>query len=151
MELYIDNRQSKFNITNEMEELIKKVIVEALNVENASNDYEVSLSFVESQEIRNLNREYRGVDKETDVLSFPMDNDFMIPTPLLGDIIISIEKANEQAIEYGHSLEREIAYLTAHSMFHLLGYDHINEDDERIMRNKEKEVMRNLKVYKGKE
>lgn len=151
MKLYIDNRQNKFAITREMEELIKKVIEESFRVEEMSDDYEVSLSFVDNNEIRELNREYRCIDKETDVLSFPMDDDFLVPTPILGDIIISLEKAFEQSNDFGHSLEREVAYLTAHSMFHLFGYDHLNDDDKKIMREKEKEVMKNLSIFKGKE
>lgn len=148
MEFYIDNRQNKFLISNDMEEIIQKVILESLKVEGLSDNYEISISFVDNIEIKQLNGEYRGVDSETDVLSFPMDEDFIVPTPLLGDIIISMEKANEQALEYGHSLEREIAYLTAHSMFHLLGYDHMSEEEKQSMRSKEKIVMKNLKLFK---
>ena len=145
---YIDNRQTKYEITEEIEKLLESVINEALMVEGLTKDYEVSISFVENSEIRKLNREYRGVDKETDVLSFPMEDEFEISTPLLGDIIISIEKANEQSVGYGHTLAREIAYLTAHSMFHLMGYDHMNEEDKIVMRGKEKKVMKNLGIFK---
>ena len=145
----IDNRQDKYKITEEMEELVEKVIREALNVEGKSKDYEVSVSFVDNNEIKTLNRDYRGVDNETDVLSFPIEDEFDFSTPILGDIIISLEKADEQAKEYGHTLEREVAYLTAHSMFHLMGYDHMNEEEKNIMRNKEKQVMRNLKIFKN--
>ena len=102
-----------------------KVIKESLLVEGKSLDYEVSISLVNNEEIKELNRDYRGVDSETDVLSFPLEDDFGMDLPLLGDIIITVEKALEQAEEYGHSLEREMAYLTAHSMFHLMGYDHL--------------------------
>ncbi len=77
-----------------------------------------------------------------------MEEDFPITTPLLGDVIISAEKALEQSIEYGHSLLREISYLTVHSMFHLLGYDHMEEDEKRLMRHKEKEVMKNYEYLK---
>lgn len=148
MEFYIDNRQDKFPVSKEMEELIEKVILESLVVEGLSDNYEISISFVDNIEIKQLNKEYRAVDSETDVLSFPMDDDFNVPTPLLGDIIISMEKANEQALEYGHSLEREVAYLTAHSMFHLMGYDHISEEEKQNMRGNEKKVMKNLKLFK---
>jgi probable rRNA maturation factor len=150
LKYYIDNRQSKYEITEELEKLLELVINEALMVEGISKDYEVSISFVENSEIRELNREYRGVDSETDVLSFPMEDEFEISTLLLGDIIISIERAKEQSLEYGHTLEREIAYLTAHSMFHLMGYDHMNEEEKKIMRNKEKQVMKNLGIFKEK-
>ncbi len=107
------------------------------------------MSFVDNEEIRELNREYRGVDRETDVLSFPMEDEFLVGGPiLLGDIIISLEKALEQSVDFGHSLYREVAYLTAHSMFHLLGYDHMKEEEKNIMREKEKEIMRRLKIFK---
>lgn len=148
MRYYIDNRQSEYEITEEIEKLLEAVIDEALKVEGLTKNYEVSISFVNNSEIRELNREYRGVDKETDVLSFPMEDEFEISTPLLGDIIISMEKAEEQSIEYGHTLEREVAYLTAHSMFHLMGYDHMTEDEKEIMRGKEKQVMKSLGIFK---
>lgn len=151
MKLYIDNRQDSYPVTKEMEDLIEKVIYECFKVEDISDDYEISLSFVDNDEIRELNREYRGVDRETDVLSFPMDDDFLVPVPLLGDIIISMEKAHEQSQAFGHSIEREVAYLVCHSMYHLFGYDHLNEEDKNIMREKEKKVMKNLLIFKGKE
>lgn len=152
MKIYIDNRQDKVEIDENIYEVLEKVIKECLILEGKSLNYEISLSFVDNEEIKELNREYRNVDKETDVLSFPLEEDFSVPTPLLGDIIISAEKALEQSREYAHSLLREIAYLTAHSMFHLLGYDHMEEDEKKIMRDKEKEVMKRLKIFKnGKE
>ncbi len=148
MEYYIDNRQSKYEITKDLEDLLEKVILESLSVEGIEGNFEVSISFVENAEIRELNRQYRNVDSETDVLSFPMEDEFDLGSPILGDIIISIEKADEQSIEFGHSIEREIAYLTCHSMFHLMGYDHMMEEDKIVMRNKEKQVMKNLKIFK---
>lgn len=151
MDIYIDNRQSKFQIKDNINDMVEKVIRESLLVEGRALNYEVSVSFVDNNEIKMLNREYRGIDSETDVLSFPIDEELLVPVPLLGDIIISIEKADEQAKQYGHSLEREIAYLTAHSMFHLMGYDHMNDNEKEIMRKKEKEVMRNLKIFKDSE
>ena len=111
---------------------------------------EISLSLVGNKEIHQLNKQYRGKDSPTDVLSFPMleeDDDLDQEMILLGDIIISIPKAQEQAIEYRHSFEREIYYLTIHSMFHLLGYDHMEEEDKQIMRGKEKQVIKNLNIY----
>lgn len=149
MEIYIDNRQDKVEIKDDISEVIEKVVNEVLKFEEESLDCEVSVSFVDKEEIRELNREYRGVDRETDVLSFPMEDEFLVGGPiLLGDIIISLEKALEQSIDFGHSLYREVAYLTAHSMFHLLGYDHIEEEEKSIMREKEKEIMRRLKIFK---
>lgn len=149
MEIYVDNRQDKVGIADEIIEILEKVVQEVLIFEEKPLDSEVSISFVDNDEIRELNKEYRGIDRETDVLSFPIDDDFIIDGPiLLGDVIISAEKALEQANDFGHSLNREIAYLTAHSMFHLLGYDHIDEDDKLIMRSKEKEIMKRLKIFK---
>ena len=148
MDYYIDNRQAKLDITQNLEKIISDVIIESLKVEGLSNNYEVSISFVENDEIRALNKDYRGVDKETDVLSFPIEEDFEVTTPLLGDIIISMDKALEQASEYGHTIEREVAYLIAHSMFHLMGYDHMCDEEKEIMRAQEKQVMKNLMIYK---
>lgn len=148
MEYYIDNRQSKYEVTRGLESLIEKVILESLKVEGLEGDFEVSISLVENKEIRELNRAYRNVDSITDVLSFSMEDDFDFASRVLGDIIISIERAEEQALEYGHTLEREIAYLTCHSMFHLMGYDHMEDDEKSEMRVKEKQVMKNLKIFK---
>lgn len=149
MEIYIDNRQDKIDISEEINEIIEKVIKEVLVYENQSLDCEVSISFVDNAEIRELNKDYRGIDRETDVLSFPMDDEFTFEGPvLLGDVIISLEKALEQSEEFGHSINREIAYLTAHSMLHLLGYDHMDEEEKSLMRGKEKEIMRKLKIFK---
>lgn len=149
MELYIDNRQDKHKVTEEMEELIKEVILESLKVQGLGSNYEISLSFVTDEEIRELNKDYRGVDNSTDVLSFPMDDEFQLGIPLLGDIIISLDTAYRQAEEYQHSIKREIAYLVCHSIFHLFGYDHLEQDDKEEMRIREKEVMTNLKIFKG--
>lgn len=149
MELYIDNRQEKIQVSQEVNELIEKVAREVLIFEQETLDCEISVSLVDNEEIRELNRDYRNKDSETDVLSFPMDDEFLMEGPiLLGDIIISVEKALEQANDFGHSVEREIAYLTAHSMLHLLGYDHMQEEEKSIMRSKEKEIMKRLKIFK---
>lgn len=150
MDLIIDNRQDKVAISDEVLKGIENAMETCLTEEGKSSNYEISLSFVDDEEIRDLNREYRNKDSKTDVLSFPMDDDEDqdFYTPLLGDIVISLETALEQAKEYGHSLNREIIYLTVHSMFHLLGYDHMNEDDKAIMREKEKNVMKTLGIFK---
>lgn len=148
MEVYIDNRQDKIQIDEKTYELIKKVIRESLIYEKDDLNYEISVSLVDNKEIKDLNRDFRGVDKETDVLSFPVEDDFLVPIPILGDIIISLERALEQSKEYGHDLNREIGYLTAHSMFHLMGYDHMDEEEKKIMRQREKEVMKSLNLFK---
>ena len=141
------------NNTNEnidMNDKLYDVVKAVLDNEGLSMDYEVSITFVDKDEIHKLNREYRKVDRPTDVLSFPMNEEFLIEgmDSMLGDIVICMDIAKDQAKEYGHSLDREIMYLTCHSMLHLLGYDHIEEDDKKIMRGKEKEVMKNLGVFK---
>ncbi len=151
MEFYIDNRQENFEITDELNKIIENVILESLNVEGLSTDVEVSISFVDNAEIKSLNKTYRNIDESTDVLSFPMDDQVLVPISLLGDIIISIETAREQATEFGHSLNREISYLVAHSMFHLMGYDHMEDEEKRDMRFKEKQVMKNLGIFKSRE
>lgn len=129
-----------------------KTIEEVLKVENFNENAEVSLSIVDKETIHKLNKDYRNVDRETDVLSFPMDEEAFDnegnPIFLLGDIVICLDVARNQAAEFGHSLEREMMYLICHSTLHLLGYDHIEEDDKAKMRAKEKEVMKNLGVFK---
>ena len=119
-----------------------------------SSGIEVSLSFVSGDEIRTLNRDYRGVDSVTDVLSFPMIEDFSEIAEeeeiLLGDVVINMDKVREQAEEYGHSFEREAVYLFVHSVCHLLGFDHMEEDDKREMRKREEEVMKLLDLERSK-
>lgn len=143
------NQEVKVEDTKDYIDDIKKVILEVLEYEQLDQNYEISITFVSNERIRELNRDYRNIDKETDVLSFPL---FPIKTDQydmpLGDIVISLDKANEQASQYGHSLKREIMYLTCHSMLHLLGYDHMDDDDKVIMRQKEKEIMKSLGVFK---
>lgn len=132
------------------EALIASVINEALKYEGVSDNAEVSVTIVDNKEIHALNKKFRNIDRATDVLSFPL-YDFeteSLPTDgstaYLGDIIISAERAKEQAEEYGHSFDREIGFLTAHSMLHLLGYDHMVEDEEKIMFAKQEEILNNL-------
>lgn len=149
MKVYIDNRQDTQEIDEKTIDLLKDVIEKCLVVEGRDLNYEISLSFVTNEEIKNLNKEYRNVDAVTDVLSFPMEEDSNgFYTPMLGDIVISTDRAFQQSREYGHSFSREISYLTAHSMFHLMGYDHETEEEKKIMRAKEKEVMRSLGIFK---
>src|SRR5699024_3802043 len=149
MEIYIENRQTKLDINEEMYEVVENVVKECLLEEKKDINIEVSVSFVDNEQIQLLNKNYRNVDSKTDVLSFPMKNQLNIPIVPLGDIIISLEKASEQAKDFGHSFIREVAYLTAHSMFHLLGYDHeLGMEERNIMREKEKRVMKKLKIFK---
>ena len=119
---------------------------------------EISLSFVDEEKIRQLNKDFRSIDRVTDVLSFPIEDFFNEDREnilektylMLGDVVICLDVARKQADDLGHSFEREVMYLTCHSILHLLGYDHIEDDDKKIMRAKEKEVMKNLGVFKWK-
>ena len=148
MEIYYDDRQDDIKITEEIKNLIEKSIAAVLKVENLDQNVEVSVSFVGDDEIRDLNRDYRGVDKSTDVLSFPMDDEFIIDNRILGDVIINTRRVMEQAEELGHSNERELSYLTVHSILHLLGYDHMEDEDKKEMREREKLAMKELSIYR---
>ena len=148
MEIYYDDRQDDIKITDEIKNLIEKSIAAVLKVENLDENVEVSVSFVGDEEIRNLNRDYRGVDKSTDVLSFPIDDEFIIVSRILGDVIINTRRVMEQAEELGHSNERELSYLTVHSILHLLGYDHMEDEDKKEMREREKLAMKELSIYR---
>ena len=130
--------------------LIENVISEALKYEGVSDNTEISVTIVDNEEIRKINNKFRNIDRATDVLSFPLidfDNEDL-PNDgskiYLGDIIISIERAKEQANEYGHSLDREVGFLTAHSMLHLLEYDHMVPEEEKVMFAKQEEILSNL-------
>ena len=157
--LWIENEQEKEDISEEVKKLVKRAIEHSLEFEECDFDAEVSVTFVDNEEIRVINRENRDIDKATDVLSFPMlefdENGDIIDSEydmneeylMLGDIVISAERAREQSIEYGHSFEREIAFLTVHSMLHLLGYDHVNsEEEEKIMFDKQEKILTELGI-----
>lgn len=148
MEVYYDDRQDNITITEDMKDLIEKSIKAVLKVEELDDDVEISVSFVGDEEIRDLNRDYRGVDKSTDVLSFPMDDEFIIDNRILGDVIINTRRVMEQAEELGHSHKRELSYLTVHSILHLLGYDHMEDEDKKDMREREKLAMKELEIYR---
>lgn len=110
---------------------------------------EISVTFVDLDEIHELNKQYRGVDKPTDVLSFPQFDDLEEEIPevceiCLGDVVICEQKAREQAEEFGHSFERELVYLFTHSVLHLLGYDHMEDDEKKAMREREEEIMKQI-------
>lgn len=151
LKIYFENAQDKLPLTYKMKMLIREAVETTLDFEDFQNHCEVSVTFTDNEGIHELNKKFREVDKPTDVLSFPLF-DFEGETdepPVdeimsnLGDIVISLEKAKEQADEYGHSFEREVAFLCVHSMLHLLGYDHeTSEEDEIEMRSKQTEIMR---------
>ena len=140
----------------EYEKLIKKVIDECFKNENMQGlKLYVSITLTVPEVIHKLNKEYRNIDKATDVLSFPMfeaeeleqiKKENLDEEDILGDMVISIPRVEEQAVEYGHSFERELAYMCVHSFYHLLGYDHMVEEDKKKMRAKEDEVLNILKI-----
>ena len=125
--------------TSELEDYIKYVFKE-LDIENAV----FNIIFIDNEEIRKINREYRNVDRETDVISFALEDNMDVVYEdfrLLGDIYISYEKAIEQAETYNHSVKREVFFLATHGILHLLGYDHMDEDDEKVMFGKQNELL----------
>ena len=139
------------------DEIISKVLEKCFEVENIPNDkLMVSIILTDSENIREYNRQYRNIDKETDVLSFPMfekiEIDEMIKDQkfeymdVLGDMIISVEQVKKQAEEFGHSFERELSYMVVHSFYHLMGYDHIKDEDKKVMRPKEEYVLNILGI-----
>jgi probable rRNA maturation factor len=156
MTLEIDNRQELYDI-NEMESIIELVVQNVFKCELIENECQVSIILVNNEQIREINKEYRRINSPTDVLSFPLieyekgskftglenleNLDIDTGEIVLGDIVISMEKVHEQSIEYGHSMKREIAFLTVHGMLHLLGYDHEFEEDRKVMREKEEKIL----------
>ena len=151
LKIYFENQQDKLPLTYKMKMLVRAAVESTLDFEDFQNHCEVSVTFIDNEGIHELNKKYRNVDRPTDVLSFPLfdfEGDTEEP-PIdevmsnLGDIVISLEKEKEQAEEYGHSFEREVAFLCVHSMLHLLGYDHeTSEEDEIEMRSKQTEIMK---------
>ena len=150
MRYIFDDRQDKIDIKDELYEKIEDIVEEVLDYEGYSDDYDISISFVDNKEIHELNKQFRGVDRATDVLSFPMLSDEFEDVEYeemsLGDIVVSLERALEQSIEYGHSFEREVCFLVCHSMFHLLGYDHDTDENTREMGEKEEAVLTKLNI-----
>lgn len=139
------------------EAIVKKVLDKCFEEEGLLDSKLImTITFTTPEEIRKINKKYRKIDKATDVLSFPMfekdeldekikSGDFPYED-VLGDVIISIEKVREQAEEYGHSFERELSYMLVHGFYHLMGYDHIEEEDKKIMRPKEEKILNELKI-----
>lgn len=139
-------------ISSELKEKINDGAEACLKEEGLTKEkIEISISFVNDKEIKHLNAQYRDKDTVTDVLSFPQfeaieDINWDVSLICLGDVVISLDRAADQASKYGHSTEREIVYLVVHSVFHLLGYDHMNEEDKEIMRKKEEKVMKQVQL-----
>lgn len=145
VELIIDNEQELFKDLESFESLIEAAVLKSLELEGVTAELEISVLLVDNAGIREINRDHRQLDKATDVLSFPQFNSKQelagVPHAALGDIVISLERAREQAEEFGHSLEREVGFLTVHSMLHLLGYDHDTEDRTAEMQAREKAIL----------
>lgn len=143
--LIVSNIQEKVSVDIDLEHLLARVVTQALGRHDIPENAEVSLVFVDDDYIADLNRQYRGIDGPTDVLSFAMLEGPAMPGEedelLLGDVVISLETARRQAGEYGHSLAREVAYLTVHGVLHLLGYDHETPSDKQKMRTQEETIL----------
>jgi probable rRNA maturation factor len=135
-------------LSDDQSSLIRQVIATAMTKENVAAGSEVSVSIVDDEEIKNLNRDYRGKDQPTDVLSFALnegaeDTGLMEDAPnIMGDVIISMERAEAQAEEYGHSLERELSFLAVHGFLHLNGYIHESEEEEKEMFTLQEEILK---------
>lgn len=154
--IHFTNEQDKHQVTGELCCLVKAAIYSALEYEDFMKPTEISVTFTDNAGIKEINKEHRNIDSATDVLSFPMaeaDEEFDINmgtgAVLLGDIVISLERAAEQAVEFGHSFTREVAFLTVHSVLHLLGYDHVtNEADEQEMCAKQEAILDFMGIYR---
>ncbi|MBQ7346956.1 MAG: rRNA maturation RNase YbeY [Clostridia bacterium] len=153
MKIYFEDEQDKLEVTYKLKMLVRRAVEATLDYEQYGNPCEVSVTFTDNVGICELNKKFRGIDRPTDVLSFPLFDyageseeppvdDFK---GMIGDIVLSLEQAEVQAKEYGHSFAREVAFLTVHSMLHLLGYDHeTGEEDELEMRRRQSEIMEKL-------
>ena len=153
LKVYFENEQELIPLTYKTKMLVRNAIEETLDYEQYGNVCEVSVSFTDNKGIWELNKKFRGIDRPTDVLSFPLfDYEGESEEPpvdelmgMLGDIVLSLEQAKAQAEEYGHSFARDVAFLTVHSMLHLLGYDHeTGEEDETDMRRRQSEIMERM-------
>ena len=166
--IYIDDRQNKIATSLELFKTLEEVVQRTLKEESVLVPYEVSILMVDNEAIREINLENRGIDKETDVLSFPMldypkgkvfkdvyknhsfaAEDLNGDELVLGDIVLSLEKAKEQCDDYNHSFLRESCYLTVHSVLHLLGYDHMEEEEKTIMREREESILENFNLTRS--
>ena len=155
VDIFFSNDQKKLIVDDAIEKLVHSAVVGTLEFENVDFDCEVSVTFTDNSGIHDLNLEYRNKDSATDVLSFPMyafteddmpDTDFTVE---LGDIVLSLERAKEQADEFGHSYEREVAFLCTHSVLHLLGYDHeLSEEDDLDMRERQRKIMEKINILR---
>jgi len=149
MPVFVNNLQDKVPVDGKIEELLIAVVEEMLRDSGVGGDPEVSLVFVDDDYIAGLNMQYRSVAGPTDVLSFALQEGEPMPGgeeegPMLGDVVISLETAVRQAGEYGHSFQREVAYLTVHGVLHLLGFDHGTEEEKKLMRTREETILNHV-------
>lgn len=158
MENYVELNFLDIEETNQYDELIEKVVNECFETEKIKDiNLYINIILTNPENIKKINKEQRNIDKETDVLSFPMYEKEEIEEmkkngnqiqDVLGDIVISIERVTEQSIEYGHSFERELSYMIVHGFYHLMGYDHMVEEEKQIMREKEEVVLQKLNILR---
>lgn len=160
VDIYSQNEQDKIPVSEQLETMIEDVIKETLKSENFASDCMVSVTLTDNENIREINNEQRNIDSATDVLSFPVlefENGELVENVgdvfedrlILGDIVVSLERAKQQCEEFGHSFEREVGYLVCHSVLHLLGYDHEDEAERAVMREKEENVMSKMMLLRG--
>lgn len=152
-QIYFENEQDKLPVDDTLLALLEQVVDTVAKAEDIKEPLSVEVLLTDNEGIREMNRDYREIDRATDVLSFPMLENISEATELdmedgfllLGNVVISLERAREQAEEYGHSFEREAAFLMAHSMYHLLGYDHErSEEEEKVMFGKQEAVLQEM-------
>ena len=153
---YIETEFLDVEQNEEYVELAEKVIKRCFEEENLGEKLYINIILTNPENIRKINNEYRNIDKETDVLSFPMFEQEEIQNlensvieEVLGDIVISIERVKEQAEEYGHSFDREFSYMLVHGFYHLMGYDHMEENEKQKMRSKEENILNKLNITRN--
>jgi probable rRNA maturation factor len=166
--IYWENEQDKVLINNKFYKMVEDIIDYSLKVEGVTIDWELSITLVDNETIKDINGKFRNIHEATDVLSFPMlsypygkvfkecysdnifiDADLDDGQLVLGDIILSLERAQEQSVEFNHGFLREVCYLMVHSILHLLGYDHMEPDDKEKMRNREEEILKKFDLSRG--
>lgn len=161
VKVLIENLQDVVEVQEKLKEDIEKAVLLSLESENIKLDSQVSIYFVDNERIQKINKETRDIDKATDVLTFPIaefkkgklgrvlgDVDIDSGDLVLGDIVVSLERALLQSEEYGHSFKREVLFLITHGMYHILGYDHMTDDDEREMIGKQELVLAKLDIQR---
>jgi len=156
MNIYMTDENNR--LTEEQQQLVESILIYTAEQEEVDPNSELSVTFVSNDEIQEINREWRGKDQATDVISFAMEElgedeiDFGLleDEPIvLGDLIISVERCREQAAEYGNHFERELGFLAVHGFLHLLGYDHIEKADEEVMTKRQEEILHHFELYRG--